>query len=429
MTKALSTGADNAPSVGHSPDRLSPSQRRDLMEIVEDRRGRADQFDHGKAIGQRSAAPVLRDVAEHPVLDLVPLRCAGRIVVDVDHEPGLVGQLLQFELPEPHPRPIRAAAVRHDRQLPRIRIALSSHAFAPATDRLHSELGGVAGDPDADEAGIGGHIVYAIRHHLAELLVLEVVYVHAPRVAFRAIIGSAVLEVADQLLLLRVDGDDGLLLGLRRNDFRVDVFELGIAVGMFRAFIRLAIGLAREPQFHQLRAHRIGTDRMPHPRQGGGEFVHAFRHPDQGPHRIAERRGFDQALERRHEPRIGFGERTPPATSTANPPLRQRRRVQVFLAAVYYRTGEPGDLRDNRQTASTSGPHLCRCEQAPPPLVEMRADRVPSQPNGGLVDHATDVPLFAENRNPQDLSQSDARPPDDNSVIVRNVLSSTLAKI
>ena len=166
---------------------------------------------------------------------------------------------------------------------------------------------------------------------------------------------------------------------------------------------------------------------MPHPRQGGGELVHAFRHPDQGPHRIAERRGFDQALERRHEPRIGFGERTPPATSTANPPLRQRRRVQVFLAAVYCRTGEPGDLRDNRQTASTSGPHLCRCEQAPPPLVEMRADRVPSQPNGGLVDHATDVPLFAENRNPQDLSQSDARPPDDDSVIVRNVLRPELA--
>ena len=211
--------------------------------------GCADQLDHGKAIGERSAAPVLRDMAEQAVLDLVPLRCAGRIVVDVDHEPGLVGELLQFEFPEPHPRPIRAAAVRHDRQFSRIRIALSSHAFAPATDRLHGELGGVAGDPDADEAGIGGHIVHAIRHDLAELLVLEVVYVHAPRVAFRAIIGSAVLEVADQLLLLRVDGDDGLLLGLRRNDFRVDVFELGIAVGMLRAFIRLAIELAREPEF------------------------------------------------------------------------------------------------------------------------------------------------------------------------------------
>jgi hypothetical protein len=63
-------------------------------------------------------------------------------------------------------------------------------------------------------------------------------HIDAPRIAF--------LEVADQFLLLGVDGDDGLVLGLRRNDFRIDVFELGVSVGMFRAFIRLAVGLARE---------------------------------------------------------------------------------------------------------------------------------------------------------------------------------------
>jgi hypothetical protein len=60
-------------------------------------RGRPDQLDHGKPIGERPPAPVLRDVAEQPVLDLVPLRCARRIVVEVDHETGLVGQLLQFD--------------------------------------------------------------------------------------------------------------------------------------------------------------------------------------------------------------------------------------------------------------------------------------------------------------------------------------------
>ena len=56
-----------------------------------------------------------------------------------------------------------------------------------------------------------------------------------------AIISSAILEVANQFLLLGVDGDDGLLLGLRHNDFRADVFELGVSVRMFRAFIRLTI--------------------------------------------------------------------------------------------------------------------------------------------------------------------------------------------
>jgi hypothetical protein len=45
-------------------------------------RVRTDQLDYGKAIRQWPAAPVLRDVAEQPVLDLVPFRWARRIVVD-----------------------------------------------------------------------------------------------------------------------------------------------------------------------------------------------------------------------------------------------------------------------------------------------------------------------------------------------------------
>ena len=61
---------------------------------------RPDQLDHGKAIRERPTTPILRDVAEQPVLYLVPLRSARRIVVDVDHEAALVGELLQFDLPE-----------------------------------------------------------------------------------------------------------------------------------------------------------------------------------------------------------------------------------------------------------------------------------------------------------------------------------------
>jgi hypothetical protein len=66
------------------------------------------------------------------------------------------------------------------------------------------------------------------------------VHVDAPWVALGAIIGSPVLEVADQFLLLCINRDDRLLLGLCRNDLGVDIFELGIAVGMLGAFIRLA---------------------------------------------------------------------------------------------------------------------------------------------------------------------------------------------
>ena len=61
-------------------------------------RRRADQLDHGEAIGERSAAPVLRDVAEQPVLNLVPLRRARRIVVDADQKLPLIRELLPAPL-------------------------------------------------------------------------------------------------------------------------------------------------------------------------------------------------------------------------------------------------------------------------------------------------------------------------------------------
>ncbi len=51
-------------------------------------------------------------------------------------------------------------------------------------------------------------------------------------------------EVADQLLLLRVDGDRRLVGRLRRLHLRVDVLELRVSIGMARSLVRLAIDLA-----------------------------------------------------------------------------------------------------------------------------------------------------------------------------------------
>ena len=137
-------------------------------------------------------------------------------------------------------------------------------------------------------------------------------------------------------------------------------------------------------------------------RQGCGKLLHALRHPDQGPHGIAQRRGLDQALERGDEPRIVLAKRATTATGTANLPLRQRLCIEITLAAIDRRTGEPGDFRDNRETASTSSPHLGRRKQSPPPLIKLRANRVPPQPNRPRrsCDRLTPV---RQNRNPQHL--------------------------
>jgi hypothetical protein len=51
----------------------------------------------------------------------------------------------------------------------------------------------------------------------------------------KAIVRAAVPEVADQLLLLRVDGDQRLAGRLRRLHLRVDVLELRVSIGMARS--------------------------------------------------------------------------------------------------------------------------------------------------------------------------------------------------
>ena len=55
------------------------------------RRGGGDEFDDREAADERLPAPSLSDVAEHAMLDLVPLRCPRRIVAHLQDQPGLVG--------------------------------------------------------------------------------------------------------------------------------------------------------------------------------------------------------------------------------------------------------------------------------------------------------------------------------------------------
>ena len=195
-----------------------------------------------------------------------------------------------------------------------------------------------------------------------------------------------------------------------RDHLRVDVLELRIAVRMLRAFIGLAIVLARKANLHQFLAHGIGADRMAHCRQCLSELVHALRHPDQGPHGISESYRLDEALELGHKSWIRFGNGPAPATRAANLALRQRLRVEIVLTAIDRRASEPRDPRHNRETAPSRGPHLGSCEQSPASLVELAADRVPAILNGALVDHATGIRLFADIRNPARLSHSGARP-------------------
>ena len=83
------------------------------------RRRRADRLDHDLQRLQGNALPVPGDVAEQPMLNLVPFARAGRIVTDFDDQPRGIGDPLQLPSPEPGARTVAAAAVRGDQQASR----------------------------------------------------------------------------------------------------------------------------------------------------------------------------------------------------------------------------------------------------------------------------------------------------------------------
>src|SRR5208337_197526 len=123
------------------------------------RRGVGDQFDDDEEAEEWRRAPVLRDVAEHAMLDLVPLRSPWRIGANLNDQTGFVRELLEGQLPEPQPRTIGAAAVGRDHQAPHPGIELPTHLIEPASDGVDGELPGVVIDSEADIAEVGADVV------------------------------------------------------------------------------------------------------------------------------------------------------------------------------------------------------------------------------------------------------------------------------
>ena len=92
---------------------------------------------------------------------------------------------------------------------------------------------------DADPRFVARHVVDAVRDRLARRLAREVVHLHVLRRLRRLPLPAGVLEFPDQFLLLRVDGDHRLALLQEGRGRRVDVLELGVAIGMLLPFAGL----------------------------------------------------------------------------------------------------------------------------------------------------------------------------------------------
>ena len=69
--------------------------------------------------------------------------------------------------------------------------------------------------------------------------------------------------------------------------------------------------------------------------------------------------------------------------------FRQRPRVEVLQTTTNGAACKPGDQMDNVQAAPAGRQDLAGCKLAAPPLIELRADRIPTFANRLCVDHAS----------------------------------------
>src|SRR5438270_1513109 len=168
-----------------------------------------DQAHDGGQIHEWRAAPVHRDVREQAMFDAVPLAGARRKVTDGDREAGAIREALQFPFPQSEARPLAATGIGSDDERAGLRIRRPPHAVPPAADRVYRNAGPVVIDADADPPFIALEIVDAVRDGfpVAGRRDHEVMDAHPVRSPFWTPGAAAILEVANQFFLLRVDRD------------------------------------------------------------------------------------------------------------------------------------------------------------------------------------------------------------------------------
>jgi len=240
-----------------------------------------DQIEDDFVTDQWSTSPILGNVREHPVLDLVPLAGAWREVGYMNWQAQADRQGLQRYLPQAAPAAVASSAIGCDHQRACIGIALDAHLVPPPPDSLNRELRGVVIDTHADPAFVATHVEHAVRDDFAQLGVREVMDVDSFRFALALPLSPVVLVRAYEFLLLRVHRDHRLRAPLHALDLRVDELKLRIAVRVRRSLQGLAVTLQAVASKVQKMRHRPCADRVTLQRQLFSEIARALASPTQ----------------------------------------------------------------------------------------------------------------------------------------------------
>ena len=210
--------------------------------------------------------------------------------------------------------------------------------------------------------------------------------------ALRAQLPSTLLEVPDKLFLLRVDRDHRLAGSLEGLHFRVDVLELGVAVGVAGALARLGIGLQAEAQTVQQAADQLLAGDEVLLGQCRRQMALALADRPQGSLGIAADRRLHQLVQGVQKPRLDRGRRLACAAPPTNPRAEPHgARPQVCQSATDGAARKAGRPRNPGYPAATGGARFTGSEQTPVSLVQEWRKRSQASGDGSDVDHTRRV--------------------------------------
>ncbi len=276
------------------------------------------------------SGPVAADQVEHSMLDGIPFRRSRRIVGDSNSDPKFISELLQARFPLLTPIAIRASAISFNQQLRAANIHMASKLCPPGADRSDRKLCRVMRDTNRDIPLIAPDIIDAIRNGLALGLTRKVIDIDCVRTL--PPLPTGLLEVANQLFLLRVDANDRRFPPQKCSARLRNVFELFIAPRRLFARETLAVDSHRVVALSQQTRNR----RLAQPVSPGAQctlnLAQRFMRPEK-PGEWVSRRGIGhQLVKRREQCRLFFSAafRPPPA-------IRMRRWEEVSPCASSFR--------------------------------------------------------------------------------------------
>src|SRR6266850_686864 len=330
------------------------------------------------------------------MLDLVPLAGPRGEVAHADAQSGVVRESLQLQLPGARTVPVASPRVCRDEQLVGIRVRTLAHHLPPLPDRGDGELRGVMVAADADPRLVACHVVDPIRDGLAGRVVGEVVHQRLLGRGPRLPLPAAILEFADEFLLLGVDRNYRLLPAQERGRGRVDVLELLVAVGLRRPLAALAYRLQAVAQLVEHAAPPRAAHLPPVARQRRRALPPPLARPSQRRHRIAAGERIGQLLQGILHARLRLLDAGTSASGATHPSRRLDPAFDLPPAAANGLARQARCRADESVPAIADGPRLSRRPQTTRSLVEHRRDNRILRYDGGfqplVSSHSTSKP-------------------------------------